>query len=271
MRHFSMLFFFSSILLLSCKSEKKLETTSEPISQIEESIKEIELKKHEHDYKITPISHATAIIEYNGKNIYIDPVGGIEAFKNFKNADAIFITHTHPDHLSVKTLEAIKSSNTIFVVPQSVADALPEELKKNIKIMQNGEKGNVLNIPIEAIAMYNIREEALKFHPKGAGNGYIFTLGHERVYFSGDTEDTPEMKALKNIDKAFVCMNMPYTMTVEQAAKAVLTFEPKEVFPYHYRGKGGLSDVAKFKNLIEASNKSIKVTQWNWYPNGIEK
>lgn len=135
--------------------------------------------------------------------------------------------------------------------------------------MKNGEKTTILNIPIEAIAMYNIREEALKFHPKGAGNGYIFKLGNDRVYFSGDTEDTPEMRALTNIDKAFVCMNMPYTMTVEQAAAATLAFKPKQVYPYHYRGKAGLSDVNKFKELVEAASNDIEVIQWDWYPNGV--
>ena len=269
MKPFSTLLLFFSFLLLGCDSKNNSQKTNKLTSEIKET-KETAIVKYDQPYKITPISHATAIIEYNGKNIYIDPVGGIEAFKNFKNANAVFITHTHPDHLSAETLEAIKSDETIFVVPQTVADALPENIKKNIKVMQNGEKGNVLGIPIQAVAMYNIREEALKFHPKGAGNGYIFQLGQDRVYFSGDTEDTPEMRALKNIDKAFVCMNMPYTMTVEKAAEAVLAFGPKEVFPYHYRGKGGLSDVEKFKSLVEASS-SIKVTQWNWYPDSIEK
>lgn len=260
---------FSCLFLFGCKTDKK---NKKQISKIEiPESQQPEQSSHNHDYRITPISHATAIIEYNGKNIYIDPVGGIKAFKNFKNADAVFITHTHGDHLSIETLNAIKSNETIFVVPQTVANELPRELKKNIKVMKNGEKGTVLNIPIEAIAMYNIREEALKFHPKGSGNGYVFTLGHDKVYFSGDTEDTPEMKALKNIDKAFVCMNMPYTMTVEQAADAVLAFQPKEVYPYHYRGKGGLSNVDKFKQIIENTNNNIKVTQWNWYPESIEK
>lgn len=256
----------ASILLLSCKSKNNKETNKN-ISKIEET--DTTQNKIIQDYKINPITHATAVIEYNEKNIYIDPVGGIEDFKNFENADAVFITHTHPDHLSLETLEAIKSSNTIFVVPQTVANALPEDLKKNLVVMKNGEKTTILNIPIEAIAMYNIREEALKFHPKGAGNGYIFKLGNDRVYFSGDTEDTPEMRALTNIDKAFVCMNMPYTMTVEQAAAATLAFKPKEVYPYHYRGKAGLSDVNKFKELVEAASNDIEVIQWDWYPNEI--
>ena len=113
--------------------------------------------------------------------------------------------------------------------------------------------------------MYNLREEALKFHTKGRGNGYVFSIDNQRIYFSGDTEDIPEMRALKNIDKAFVCMNLPYTMTVESAADAVLEFKPKEVYPYHYRGTVGLSDVAKFKSLVNKGNAEIKVVQLDWY------
>ena len=115
--------------------------------------------------------------------------------------------------------------------------------------------------------MYNLREEALKFHTKGRGNGYVLTINEERIYFSGDTEDIPEMRNLKNIDKAFVCMNLPYTMTVESAADAVLAFKPKQVYPYHYRGTQGLSDVAKFKKIVNEKDTSIEVVQWNWYPN----
>ena len=113
--------------------------------------------------------------------------------------------------------------------------------------------------------MYNLREEALKFHQKGRGNGYVLTLGEERVYISGDTEDIPEMRQLKNIDKAFVCMNLPYTMTVESAASAVLDFKPKQVYPYHYRGTEGLSDVNKFKSIVNTGNAEIDVVQLNWY------
>lgn len=244
----------------SCKKESKTATISNPISQIEK------ISPIQDDYKITPVSHATAIIEYAGKTIYIDPVGGIATFKKYKTADVVFITHGHGDHLDVETLTAIDNSNCIFVVPAAVAEALPESLKKNIMVMKNGEKNTVLDIPVEAIAMYNLREKALKFHPKGNGNGYVLTLGDERVYFSGDTEDTPEVRGLQNIDKAFLCMNLPYTMSIENAASAVLDFKPKEVFPYHYRGKGGLSDVAKFKELVVARNPNIIVTQWNWYP-----
>ena len=117
---------------------------------------------------------------------------------------------------------------------------------------------------IEAIPMYNLTPERQKFHTKGRGNGYVVTLGGTRVYISGDTEDIPEMRALKKIDVAFVCMNLPYTMTAEQAADAVLEFKPKIVFPYHYRGKTS-QDPEKFKKLV-AKDKNIEVRIRKWYP-----
>lgn len=113
--------------------------------------------------------------------------------------------------------------------------------------------------------MYNLREEALKFHEKGRGNGYLLTINDERIYISGDTEDIPEMRNLTNIDKAFVCMNLPYTMPVESAADAVLDFKPKTVYPYHYRGTEGLSDVNHFKNIVNEKESSINVILLDWY------
>jgi len=113
--------------------------------------------------------------------------------------------------------------------------------------------------------MYNLREEALKFHPKGRGNGYVLNIQGQRIYISGDTEDIPEMRALKDIDKAFICMNLPYTMPVDRAADAVIEFKPKQVYPYHYRGQGGLSDVNKFKAVVNEGDSSIEVVQLDWY------
>jgi len=123
----------------------------------------------------------------------------------------------------------------------------------------------MFGMTIEAIPMYNLRDEALNFHPKGRGNGYVISLAGERIYISGDTEDIPEMRELTNIDKAFICMNLPYTMTVESAASAVLDFKPKIAIPYHYRGKDGLSDIENFKQIIESKNSDIKVEFLKWY------
>ena len=118
--------------------------------------------------------------------------------------------------------------------------------------------------------MYNLREEAKQFHTKGRGNGYVLEKDGMRVYFSGDTEDIPEMRNLENIDKAYVCMNLPYTMTVESAADGVIAFKPKEVYPYHFRGQDGLSDVEKFKGIVDSANVGTEVMLLDWYPNGAE-
>ncbi len=216
---------------------------------------------------INPVEHASMVLNWDGTIIYVDPVGGKEMFSKYTEPDLALVTHIHGDHLDVPTLESIVIDKTQLIAPKTVFDKLPESLQNKTKVLNNGEKTSGFEIGIEAIPMYNLRPEALKFHEKGQGNGYVLEKNGKRIYISGDTEDIPEMRNLKNIDIAFVCMNLPYTMTVEKAAEAVLAFKPKTVYPYHYRGTEGLSDVAKFKALIEAGNPNIKVTQLDWYPN----
>lgn len=223
-------------------------------------------KNNNEDLKITPISHATAVISFNKETIYLDPTGGLKAFSNFEKPTFLLITDIHGDHLNLKTLAELDLTETIIIAPKAVADQLQNIQNKEIIILKNGESKSFGNFSVEAIPMYNLREEALKFHTKGRGNGYVLTINKERIYFSGDTEDIPEMRNLKNIDKAFICMNLPYTMTIESAADAVLAFKPKEVYPYHYRGTQGFSDVEKFKEIVSAKNNAIKVIQWDWYP-----
>jgi L-ascorbate metabolism protein UlaG (beta-lactamase superfamily) len=196
------------------------------------------------DIQIQPLNHATFTLEWNGRKIFVDPVGGAQRFKD--TADLILVTDIHGDHLNADTLKAVSRADTQIVGPQAVADQLPAALKSKTIIIANGEKKEVQGVSIEAVPMYNLTPDRLKFHSKGRGNGYVVTLGGKRIYISGDTEDIPEMRALKNIDLAFVCMNLPYTMTVEQAASAVKEFKPKIVYPYHYRG----SDTEKFKQLV---------------------
>ncbi|UII76023.1 MBL fold metallo-hydrolase [Flagellimonas sp. HMM57] len=223
--------------------------------------------KYESDsLKITPIEHATAVLEWKDITIYIDPVGGKEAFEGHYQPDLILITDIHGDHFSLETLQQLNTQKAKIIVPQAVADKMPQEFTPQIDVLDNGASKERYGITIEAIPMYNLREEALKFHTKGRGNGYVLTMDEQKIYFSGDTEDIPEMRALKNIDNAFVCMNLPYTMTVENAANAVLEFKPKEVYPYHYRGRPNVSDVKKFKMLINQENQHIKVIQLDWYP-----
>lgn len=252
-----LLLLLSVSILFSCKNNdsKKNETTSKKIT-IKSNLAQI-----------TPIIHATAVISFNDEIIYLDPTGGAKAFENFEKPNYVLITDIHGDHMNKKTLSELDLSTTTIIAPQAVANQLENIQSKEIIVMNNNEKKSFNNFSIEAIPMYNLREEALKFHTKGRGNGYILTINNERIYFSGDTEDIQEMRNLKNIDRAYICMNLPYTMTVESAADAVLDFKPKKVFPYHYRGGGGLSDISKFKKLVNEKDKFVEVVQQNWYPN----
>ncbi|NRB84194.1 MAG: MBL fold metallo-hydrolase [Winogradskyella sp.] len=243
------------LVLTGCKQEKSNKDLA--------SAKQ--LAQNEDNVRVIPIKHGTLILETSNEVIYIDPTGGSEAFANQNKPTLVLITDIHGDHLSKSTLEALNLSNTTIVGPKAVTDKIPSTLSKTIATINNGDQYKHNAITIEAIPMYNIREEALKFHTKGRGNGYVLTINEERIYISGDTEDIPEMRNLNNIDKAFVCMNLPYTMTVESAADAVLTFKPKTVYPYHYRGTNGLSDVGLFKKLINEKDKDIQVRLLDWY------
>lgn len=213
--------------------------------------------------KIFPISHATLALQWKDHTIYVDPVGGAKAFLALPKPDLILVTDIHGDHFSKETLAELSAPNTKIVCPAAVAGQMSPDLRKSASILTNGQTAQLLGVQIEAIPMYNLTTERLKFHNKGRGNGYVVTLGGKRIYLSGDTEDIPEMLGLKNIDVAFVCMNLPYTMTVEQAAKAVRTFKPRVVYPYHYRG----SDVNKFKELV-GTDAGVEVRLREWYPKG---
>jgi L-ascorbate metabolism protein UlaG (beta-lactamase superfamily) len=215
---------------------------------------------------IQPILHGSVVLTWDNKTIYIDPYGGKEAYQGISSADMILITDIHGDHMDLKTLESIDVSKATMVVPQAVAEQLPEKYKERLVIISNGNTKEQSGIAIKAIPMYNLPETEDSRHPKGRGNGYVLTLGGKNVYFSGDTEDIPEMRSLKNIDVAFVCMNLPFTMEVEQAVRAVLVFKPKVVYPYHYRGQNGLSDIEAFKKAVNTGNNKIEVRLRNWYP-----
>ena len=215
---------------------------------------------------IHPILHSTMVLEWNDLTVYTDPYGGSSSFNGITTPDLVLITDIHGDHMNIETLEALNLYETFIVTCQAVADKLPDAFK-NVSVLNNGDKTTWNEIEIEAIPMYNMPEDEESRHTKGRGNGYVITLGGKRVYISGDTEDIPEMRALKNIDAAFVCMNLPYTMDVDAAADAVLEFTPKVVYPFHYRGGGGkFSDVNKFKALVNDRNSNIEVKLLEWYP-----
>jgi len=217
---------------------------------------------------IQPVFHAALVLQWKGRSIYIDPYNGAEAYKTLPKPDLVLITDIHGDHMDLKTLQGLDLSSATLIVPQAAADKLPAELKGKIVVLSNGNATEQSGISISAIPMYNLPDDSTARHTKGRGNGYILTLGSKKFYVSGDTEDIPEMRSLKHIDVAFVCMNLPYTMSVEQAASAVLDFKPKIVYPYHYRGQGGFSDIQQFKTLVNKGDASIDVRLKDWYAGG---
>ena len=216
------------------------------------------------ELNVFPINHATFVMTTENKVIYVDPVGGAEVFGDFEPPDLILITHIHGDHTSAETMRTISTDDTVVIVPATVVEKLGEDVPGRMHILANGESFESDGIVVEAVPAYNLAEERLNFHPPGRDNGYVVTIGGKRIYIAGDTEDIPEMRALTDIDAAFVCMNLPYTMTVESAADAVLEFAPTIVYPYHYRGKGGMSDLETFKRAV-AANPEIEVRLLDWY------
>jgi L-ascorbate metabolism protein UlaG (beta-lactamase superfamily) len=214
---------------------------------------------------VQPIQHASLILSVGGLTIYADP-SNADNYKGLKPPDIILITDIHGDHFDLKTIDAIKITGSLLVVPQVVADKLPDLDKVHLVVLKNGDQIMQSGVSIRAIPMYNLPESPTAMHTKGRGNGYVLGIGGKLIYISGDTQGIPEMRSLKNIDVAFICMNLPYTMDIKEAADAVLAFKPKIVYPYHYRGSNGLSDVAAFKSLVEAGNKNIDVRLRNWYP-----
>jgi len=216
--------------------------------------------------KIIPVYHASFILEWGRKVIYVDPAWDKNYYEDKPKPNLVLITDIHFDHLNNDVLESLSQKGEFdLIVPKAVYNQLLEKLRLKAKILSNNEETNWNDFKIIAIPMYNTTPERLHFHPKGRGNGYIIEKDNFRVYIAGDTEDIPEMRNLKNIDIAFIPMNLPYTMTIEQAASAVLEFQPKKVYPYHYRGEAGFSDINKFKELVEKENKNIEVILENWY------
>lgn len=210
---------------------------------------------------IHPIDHATFVMAWSGQTIYVDPVGGVDLFAGLPTPDLILVTDIHGDHFNAETLSAIATPQTVIVAPAAVVEQLPASLMRQTTTLANGQTRMFDDVGVEGVPMYNLTEDRLQFHAKGRGNGYVVTVGGTRVYIAGDTEDIPEMRALRNIDVAFIPMNLPYTMTEEQAASGVNAFDPEVVYPYHYLG----SDVEKFKRLVEAGGGNTEVRLGNWY------
>jgi L-ascorbate metabolism protein UlaG (beta-lactamase superfamily) len=197
--------------------------------------------------EITSIGHGTLMFTFGGKVIHVDPVGEYADYSKLPKADLMLITHQHRDHLDPKVVEMLRQPKTQIVVNGVSADRVPGSI-----VMKNGEVRTLAALTIEAVPAYNLvhkRESGEPYHPQGQGNGYLISFGDKRVYVAGDTENTPEMKALKNIDVAFLPMNLPYTMTPEMVADAAKAFKPSILYPYHF----GQTDPAKLVELLRDS------------------
>lgn len=207
------------------------------------------------DVEIVPITHGSVVLKWQGKVIHVDPWSRGN-YQGVPAADLILVTDIHGDHMDPEQIARVRKENTTILAPEAVQRTVTDA-----RILRNGGSTTVLGIQVEAVPMYNLERGPRSgelYHSKGRGNGYIVTLGDQRFYFSGDTECIPEMKALRNIDAAFVCMNLPYTMTPEEAARCVSAFKPRVVYPYHHRG----SDLEAFKQGVA---NGIEVRILNWY------
>lgn len=202
--------------------------------------------------EITFIGHGTLMFKFGGKIIHVDPVSREADYSRLPQADLVLVTHEHGDHLDPEVLNLIKKENTILVVTEKCYQKIEHGI-----IMKNGETKTFDSIKIEAVPAYNPvhkRDNGQPFHPKGDGNGYVITFGDKKAYVAGDTENIPEMKALKNIAIAFLPMNLPYTMTPEMVAEAAKAFKPNILYPYHY----GNTDPNRLVELLKQA-KDIEV------------
>jgi L-ascorbate metabolism protein UlaG (beta-lactamase superfamily) len=204
---------------------------------------------------ITFLGHGTLMLAFDKKIIHVDPYSSVADYSVLPKADLILITHEHMDHLDQKALSHIQTEETEIVINEAGAEKLDSGT-----VMQNGDVTTIGQIKIEAVPAYNIvnkRDNGEPFHPKGVGNGYILTFGDKRVYVAGDTENTPEMKALQDIDIAFLPMNLPYTMTPEMVADAAKAFKPAILYPYHY----GKTNTSELVDLLEGEDIDVRIRQ----------
>ncbi len=188
--------------------------------------------------------------------------GQLSIFQGLPPATLILVTDIHDDHLDGRAIGALKQPTTRILVPLKALDRMLGT--QGAEAIANGERKTVGGATIEAVPMYNAqpfhdaKAGDVIFHPKGRGNGYIVTLGGKRLYVAGDTGCTPEMKALRNIDVAFLPMNLPFTMPPSEAADCAKAFRPKIVYPYHYFE----SDPKQFESALKGTGIEVRIRNW---------
>ncbi len=211
------------------------------------------IKTAKGDLEIAFIGHGTLMFSHGGKVVHVDPWAKLADYPALPKADVVLITHDHRDHLDLDAVAALSKDGTEVIVSRSVGDKAP-----GATVMNNGESKTVQGIRIEAVPAYNLvnkRDNGQPYHPRGDGNGYVITFGDKRVYVAGDTENTPEMKAMSGIDCAFLPMNLPYTMTPEMVADAARAMKPGILYPYHF----GESDTAALVKLLDGSGIDVRI------------
>ncbi len=199
------------------------------------------------------IGHGSLMFDFEGFIIHIDPVSSMGSYDGKPSADLILVTHEHYDHLDPDLIEKLRKDGTLLFTSENTAKTV-----KWAQAMKAGDSKNAGTVRIEAVPAYNIvhmRVQGQPYHPKGAGIGFILTIGDKRIYVAGDTENIPEMKALKNIDIAFLPMNLPYTMTPEMVADAAEALRPRILYPYHF----GETNTDKIEELLKNTNIEIRI------------
>jgi L-ascorbate metabolism protein UlaG (beta-lactamase superfamily) len=208
---------------------------------------------------VHPVFHASFVMQWKDIVIYNDPDQPNSMYATFPKASLILVSHSHGDHFDAAAINFVRATNAILVVPQAVYSQLSAALKPSAIVLTNGASTNVLGLQIDAVPAYNSN------HPLGTGNGYVATIGGKRFYIAGDTGDIPETRALQNIEVAFLCMNVPFTMTVTSAANVARAFRPKVLYPYHYQNQdGSYADLNQLKRLI-GTEDGIEVRLRKWY------
>lgn len=205
------------------------------------------------DVEMHFIGHGSLMFKLNNYIIYVDPVSSSGNYDNRPKADLILVTHEHSDHLDADLIARLRKDETIFYSTEKVVSQV-----KWAKAMKAGDTNIAGGITIEAVPAYNIvnlRAMGQPFHPKDNGIGFILSIGDKRIYVAGDSENTPEMKALKNIDVAFLPMNLPYTMTPEMVADAALAFNPGILYPYHF----GDTNTDKIIELLKGTGIEVRI------------
>jgi L-ascorbate metabolism protein UlaG (beta-lactamase superfamily) len=209
---------------------------------------------------VHPVDHASFVMRWKDKMIYNDPVGANSLYSSFPKADLVLVSHSHSDHFNASSLSFVRATNGVIIAPQAVFSQLSTTLRAATIVLTNGAATNVNGVQIEAVPAYNGN------HPRGTGNGYVLTLGGKRFFMSGDTGAVAEIRALEKIDVAFLCMNIPFTMNVNEAASVARDFKPRILYPYHYRNGGQpvtYADLNLLKRLIGTEHGiEVRVRQW---------